>query len=194
MVISWTQEQECRQISKADQILGSHYLRFVVWRHYFTSASLCPMTLTYSPCHFFFFSFFRYMAEDNYSIAWVSACSRLEKDCTYCIPKYAVVDPAWLYWLWWWWGRGGVPWYLLKWLPAPTSVGEEEGSWGMGCVSKIYTTTNRTEQHLPNEWMTWDSVFFNFKAHDFSNTSCSLQTFASEITVSITSVKEKGLV
>ena len=142
----------------------------------------------------FFFSFFRYMAEDNYSIAWVSACSRLEKDCTYCIPKYAVVDPAWLYWLWWWWGRGGVPWYLLKWLPAPTSVGEEEGSWGMGCVSKIYTTTNRTEQHLPNEWMTWDSVFFNFKAHDFSNTSCSLQTFASEITVSITSVKEKGLV
>jgi len=94
MVISQTQEQEGRQISKANQILGSHYLRFVVWRH--VILPLLPSVWWLSPIlPANFFCFFRYMAEDNYSIAWVSACSRLAMDCTYYIPKSQERGRSW---------------------------------------------------------------------------------------------------
>lgn len=78
------------QISKADQILGSRYLRLVVWRQLFYLCLPLSDDFQLFPCQFFvclFVCFFRYMAEDNYFIAWVSACSRLEMDCTYCTPK-----------------------------------------------------------------------------------------------------------
>lgn len=158
------------------------------------------MTFTCSPCQFFvclFVCFFRYMAEDNYFIAWVSACSRLEMDCTYCTPKSQERGCSWsslIILIVVMMGEGWCPMVLNSSGCQHPPLWEKKRVLGEWSVSKISTTTNSTEQHLPNEGMTWDSVFFNFKAHDFSNTSYSLQMFASEITVSTTSVKEKGFV